>query len=186
MGGTYDPAAGQIVWDFHVPLDEQRDFYRDHPPSALDGMTCTAIDSPPWQFDGHGEPVNAFFELACRCGSRLFAVAGRSDGEEIRGPIRVECHGCGAEQVIFDPQVHGYDAAAGLVDHDGVDGGRAPLEDPDVPAPHEVIVRFEYPSEHLGDASYAGRERDLFSWITILARAPGAGALAMLFDEECA
>jgi hypothetical protein len=38
--------TGQIVWTMHVPLDEQRAFYAAHPPRALDGLSCTAIDLP--------------------------------------------------------------------------------------------------------------------------------------------
>jgi hypothetical protein len=56
----------------------------------------------------------------------------------------------------------------------------------EVPSPHEVIVRFEYPSEHLGGGDHDGREHDVFSWITILARDPRTGTLAQLFEDECA
>ena len=38
MGGTVDPKTGQVVWEMHVPLDEQLAHYRAHPPRALRGL----------------------------------------------------------------------------------------------------------------------------------------------------
>ena len=60
-----------------------------------------------------------------------------------------------------------------------------PDDFPDVDPPYEVLVRYEFPSEHLGAEEWRGREQDVFSWITVLARTP-AGELVFLFDWECA
>jgi hypothetical protein len=50
-----------------------------------------------------------------------------------------------------------------------------------------VIVRFEFPSDHLGgDDQWKGREQDPFSWITFVARDAETGELEFLFDDECA
>jgi hypothetical protein len=42
------------------------------------------------------------------------------------------------------------------------------------------------PSDHLGSGDHDGVERDLFGWITIVARDPSTGELAFMFDDECA
>jgi hypothetical protein len=49
-----------------------------------------------------------------------------------------------------------------------------------------VVVRFEYPSEHLGDPEWSGREHDLYSWFTLLARDPETKQLEHLYELECA
>lgn len=188
MGGTLNPKTGQIEWDFHVPFDEQRAYYAAHPPSALAGLTATPIDVE-FPFDGHGEPVNAVFALTCPCGGDLFIVACWVEDNEIRPPISIECAACEASHEIFDPTRHGYDAVAGGLPADPPSDDSYPddLTHDDIDVPHQVLVRFEFPSDHLGgDAEWKGREHDLFSWITILARDPKTGALAFLFDDECA
>jgi len=81
MGGTVDPKTGEIAWEMNVPLSEQLAFYRGHPPCALGDLCATAVEQIEWKFDGHGEPVNSFFELACPCGSKRFtATCGSSWG----------------------------------------------------------------------------------------------------------
>ena len=187
MGGIYDPKTGKIEWTFHVPLDEQVVFYRANPPSCLAGLTAKPIDLD-FTFDGHGEPVNAIFEVTCACGSALFIAACMVEEDTIRAPITLECAGCEAEHVIYDPSRHGYDALAGGLPSDELDDDAYPDEitPVDVEMPHHVIVRFEFPSDHLGDADHKGREQDLFSWITILARDPKTGDVEFLFDDECA
>jgi hypothetical protein len=187
MGGRVDPKTGDIVWEAHVPLDEQRAFYASHRPRALDGLSARPIELPDHEFDGHGEPVNAIFELQCRCGSRQFIAFGYfKEGEPVRPPLTIECADCDLEHVLFDDTEHGYDAEMGNnrepVDHEG-----APDElwwDEFGP-PYALIVRFEFPSEHLGDDRYAGKEPNLFSWITVLAR-DDTGKLMTLLDYECA
>lgn len=81
MGGTVDPNTGEVVWEMHVPLADQLAHYRAHPPRAIAALRASSVDVD-FAFDGHGEPVNAVFELACPCGStRFVAVAGIEDGE---------------------------------------------------------------------------------------------------------
>ena len=66
MGGTIDPKTGEVVWQMHVPAAEQLAYYRSHPPRALSGLRATPIEVE-FQFDGHGEPINSIFEVACPC-----------------------------------------------------------------------------------------------------------------------
>jgi hypothetical protein len=175
MGGTYDPATKQIVWKMNVPLEEQRTFYRSHPPQALGALRSTAVDLD-WRFDGHGEPINSVFSLACPCGGGRFTATCGVDGDNnVAPPIGLECSDC---EEIFEI----FNVGAQVDDPEHFDD----LTPEGFAAPHEVIVRFEHASETLGDPRLVGREPDAFCWFTLLARAPGDGRLEQLFDWECA
>lgn len=188
MGGTVDPKTGQITWHMNVPLAEQLAFYRSHPPRALGRLRATAVEHIDWQFDGHGEPVNSIFELACPCGAKLFTatcgVDASDDGNEVCPPIGLECGACEAAFEIFDPSKHGWD---GVMCGDTFDepGGYDDLEG-DIQAPHEIVVRFEHGSDTLGRPELVGREQDVFTWFTLLARNPETKELEQLFEWECA
>jgi len=185
MGGTYDPTTGQMVWTMHVPLADQLAHYRSHPPRAIRELRAMPVDVD-FRFDGHGEPVDVAFELACPCGGTRFDVTcGLDEDDEPAPPIELECGACAASYKIFDDNEHGYDAELNSVER------QAPelivdLDPADIDLTPELVVRFEFPSDHLGDPQYAGREHDLFSWFTLLARDPETKQLEFLFDAECA
>ena len=189
MGGTVDPKTGEIVWDMNVPLAEQLAFYRSHPPKALESLRATAIDQLDWQFDGHGEPVNTIFALACSCGSRLFtAMCGIEvvDGEnQVCAPIGIECDACEAAFEVFDPSEHGWNAVM-CGDRFDEPSAYGDLDGETIAAPHEIVVRFEHASDTLGTAELAGKEPDVFTWFTLLARDPETKQLEQLFEYECA
>jgi len=189
MGGTFDSKTGQFVWEMKVPLAEQLAFYRSHPPRALGNLRATALEQLDWQFDGHGEPVNSIFELACPCGGNLFnatcGVETGDDGNVVSPPIGIECEACEAAFDIFDPGEHGWNAVMCGDKFDEPDA-YDDLEGADIAAPHEIVVRFEHASESLGDPELAGREQDVFSWFTLLARDPESKQLEQLFEWECA
>lgn len=171
-----------------VPLAEQLAFYRSHAPRALGNLRATALEQIGWQFDGHGEPVNSIFELACPCGGKLFnATSGVDDSNTVCPPIGIECEACKAAFEIFDPNEHGWNAVMcgdtfTFDDPDAYDD----LEGEDIAAPHEIVVRFEHGSDSLGDPELVGREQDVFSWFTLLARDPDSKRLEQLFEWECA
>jgi hypothetical protein len=190
MGGTYDPKTNQIVWEFKVPLEEQTAFYRGHPPSALDRLGCRPISLPDHQFDGHGEPVNAIFEVACRCGCKRFAATGWvNEDNDIGPPVTLFCDECQEQYEIFDEAKHGFDAlvtaTGGGVSRGREDGSDHPNDFPDPEPPYEVVVRFEFASDLLGGDEWKGREQDAFTWITVLAR-KADGSVETLIDWECA
>jgi hypothetical protein len=168
----------------NVPLAEQLAFYRSHPPAALGPLRATPVDQLDWPFDGHGEPVNAVFELACPCGgTRFTATCGVDADNNVARPIGLECAACQAAFEIFD--AHGWDAV--MCGERGDEPDHFDDLKPDgIAAPHQVIVRFEHGSETLGDPALAGREPDVFSWFTLLARDPDDARLEQLFDWECA
>jgi hypothetical protein len=189
MGGTVDPETGEIIWTMRVSAAEQLAYYRSHPPRALSPLRVTPTEQLDWRFDGHGEPINSIFELACSCGSKLFnatcGVDSREDENLTSPPIGLECDACESAFVLFDPSEHGWDAV--------MCGGR--FEDPEgfddlcgneVSSPHETVVRFEYASDSLGDPELTGREQDVFTWFTLLARDARTKRLEQLFEWECA
>ena len=185
MGGIVDPKTGDVIWTLHVPVADQIAHYRAHPPRSLEGLRATPIDVD-WKFDGHGEPVNAVFELACACGGTKFCAMCDADADHmVCSPISLHCDACEAVYEIFDSGTDGYDGEAG--DLPGDDGeGPYDLETHEVDEPFEAVVRYEYPSDHLGDPDYAGREHNLYSWFTLLARDPETKKLEHLYDFECA
>lgn len=185
MGGTVDPITGQVIWEMTVPLADQLVFYDAHPPRCLDGFACAPITLPELLFDGHGEPVNSIFELACACGGKRFTVLGHVENNVIASPIELECADCDATRLVFDARKHGWNGALGLNGHWEVGDQVEELGDV-IEAPHHVIVRFEHGSETLGDAEWKDREQDLFNWITVVARDPETGELGIVFDDECA
>lgn len=190
MGGTYDAELGGVRWAFHVPLEEQPRHYAAHPPAALGELRATAVELAGHVFDGHGEPVNVVYEVACPCGSGLFSVLGHWSEEagEFLDPIILVCDACEAWHEVYDCRRHGYDGAVG--NNAGVELPPAEAIDDvlaeELDAPHEVLVRFEFPSEHLGDPGLPCAASDLFSWITVLGRDPDDGRIATLFEAECA
>jgi hypothetical protein len=186
MGGTVDPKTGNIAWEMNVPLEEQLAFYRSHPPRAIAELRATSVEYIEWTFDGHGEPVNSIFELACPCGSKLFTTTcGVDDDDEVTPPIAIQCDSCDAAFDIFDASEHGWNAVM-CGDKFEAPDAFFELEGEAIAAPHEVVVRFEHGSETLGDPELAGREPDVFSWFTLLARDPETRQLEQLFEWECA
>jgi hypothetical protein len=189
MGGTVDPKTGEVVWDFHVPLADQPAHYAAHPPSALAPVRATAIELPDHPFDGHGEPVNVAFAVSCPCGGKQFVALGywSDDEERFTSPITLECATCETLHEIFDIRMHGFDGAV---------GNNRSLEPPppetidaipcELDEPYEVIVRFEFPSDHLGDPDLDADASDLFSWITVVGRDAESQRLVTLFEDECA
>ena len=189
MGGTVDPKTGQVQWEFHVPLDEQPLYYAAHPPTALKGLKVVAVPKVDFTFDGHGEPVNAIFAVRCPCGGELFTPCGHWDDDAgWLAPIAIECEKCDESFNVFDETQHGWDAAM---------GNNAKIELPpaeafgaidlaDVDTPCRILVRFEYPSDVLGDPGVTQEPSELFSWITILGQDPEDGSLEMVFENECA
>jgi hypothetical protein len=196
MGGTVDPKTGNVIWTMHRPLDEQLAFYAAHPPACIAAFTCTPTHVLDFTFDGHGEPVNAIFELACPCGSKLFDAYAQTDPDPdadrdpddsgLMPPVELVCASCETARVIFDPRIHGWNGVHNLAGEWNVDASLQDLYIDDLGARHHIIVRFEHGSETLGDAAFTGREQDVFSWISILAKDPESDDVELLLEHECA
>jgi len=163
---------------------DQLAYYRAHPPSALAAVRAEPTELSGVRFDGHGEPLNPVFAITCTCGSRELALWGWVREEEIGPPLAVACDTCGADLDLFDPSLHGYDAVASGDADDDDDDDSFPDEFPDAEPPYELFVRFEYSPSDFDDPRWAGRQSDLFSWITVVAKTKNG--LVHLFDWECA
>jgi hypothetical protein len=160
--------------------------HREQPPSALDGVKCTRIARLNWEFDGHPDSLDVMFEIACPCGGKLFTVGAWFDGDEARPPITIACSTCDTEHVVFDAGKHGYDAADRTIEIEPEGDVADDLVPADFPAPHQVIIRYEYSADERVDPKWRGREQELFTWFTLLARDAKTGQLAFIFEEECA
>ena len=96
--------------------------------------------------------------------------------------------GCGSSRVIHDPRRHGFDGAVGNnVSFPAPRGVPRILEADDVESPYELFVRLEYPNDTLtSHPQFAGREAELYSWVTLVGFVDCIGRRATLFDSECA
>lgn len=166
-----------------VPVEEQISHYRRRPPSCLTGLRPTTVDLDEFQFDGHGEAVNAIFAIACACGSTRFTATAHVPEEDSwpEPPVTLSCAACNTSYEVFDAAKHGYDGVLDNSEFDTVGTAREITRNS-----CEIIARFEYPSDLLGDDEFKEIEHDLFSWITIVGRDPDSRELVTLFDFECA
>jgi hypothetical protein len=173
---------------------DQAEYFRAHPPRCIAGFAATPTELPEVQFDGHGEPHNPVFALACGCGSRQLKVHGYrwSDPDSGRAwllsPLSAECAACGKRTDLFDVGVHGYDGEQGRNVRPRAEG--TPVLDDCGRCGKlvaELFARFEYPPDlFVGDAQFGGREQDLFTWFTLVGRCCDCGQMLGYADVECA
>jgi hypothetical protein len=173
---------------------DQGDYFRTHPPRCIAGFTATLVELPEVEFDGHGEPHNPVFALACRCGSRQLKVHGYrwvhdSGRVFLLSPLAAECAACGQRTELFDAGTHGYD---GELSHSGARRAEGEPVVDDCGACGEQVVevfaRFEYPTDLFGGGypEFAGREQDLFTWFSLVGRCCACGQMLGFADAECA
>jgi len=183
---------------------------RQHPPRCIAGFDVRPTELPGVQFDGHGslpahlrgivsapEHINPIFALACKCGSNLHRVHGhewtnphRNNEVWFISPLALECAACGRMTDLFDSDAHGYDAELGSgVSAPRAEGRRVMLGCEDCePTSFEAFARFEYPDDIFDGQTpeYAGREQDLFSWFTLVAKCSHCARMTFVADFECA
>ncbi len=168
--------------------------FRTHPPRCLASFTTQFTKLPRFHFDGHGEEMNAIFQLQCSCGHSKFAVLGEpgddSEVPALTGPLALRCHRCKNTTLFFDPGMHGYNAEL-----EPKPAGPTPPEDPASfacdrcgPKPMEVFARFEYPDDLFDDdfEQAHGRQQDFFTWFSAVAKCPGCKRFLLVYDQECA
>jgi hypothetical protein len=186
-------------------IETQRAFYQSNPPRCLAGFEARPAELSAYRFDGHGEVLNSYWAVACPCGGDKFSIHGYSyisgakDCDEYTvflSPIQLECAACGRAALLFDGSIHGYDPE--------IDAACAPLYDPAdngaVKALYRcedglclndsfaVFARFEYPGDLFDEsfAAFKGREKDLFTWFTLVAGCGHCGRRSTAADFECA
>jgi len=167
---------------------------RTTPPRCLSGFTTRPSSLKGVRFDGHGEPLNVVYQVACACGHDAFRALGHRvtiDGyNAFVSPLALECAACGKVTELFDAAEHGYDPE--VCGHSYAARGTGPREP--FACGHcrgEVMTahaRFEHSSETLEDSTgeFTGREHDLFTWFTLVGECRGCGGVLEVADFECA
>ena len=174
----------------------QIDFFRSNPPRCLANFAVTPCELPGVEFDGHGEPLNTIFRVACYCGSAKHFIVGYNwqnpdfgNQSVFLSPILLRCESCARLTELIDTDIHG---------HDGEQGGsctvRSEGRQQDFgcfncgPRSFEVFTRFEYPSDLLdGDCElYRGRESDFFTWFSLRGICSECKTFQDITDYECA
>jgi hypothetical protein len=170
-------------------------YVRSHPPKCL-----TAFHTSPAVFtgrlDGHGEPVNSFFEVHCPCGSKehqvlCYPIVHPDSGDVVLvGPIALRCKKCRRTSELFDAKQHGYDAEHGTAPRRLCgEGERTAFVCPQCQtANFGVVARFEYSSDGLydDDEQLIARAEDYFTWFTLLGRCAGCSKETHIVEFECA
>jgi hypothetical protein len=178
-----------------VPPTDQTRYYQEHPPRCLEAFATQAAPPPDGTLDGHGEELNTAFSVRCSCGEAALTILGHSWREPGRhgqlillSPLRLSCPTCERTALLFDTDLHGYDAEL------GVSGGT--LRGEGEPSPHvcpacdgasfEVVARFEYPDD-LFDEEFdesRGHEQDLFTWFSLHGRCTSCGKWSTVAEFE--
>lgn len=187
------------------------------PPSCLRYFATARVDADSLgvNLDGHGEPGNAAFALACAaCGGRQMVAIGHhavsdhatgSDAKFIDSPLSARCVGCGRANVVFDGAWQGYNPAVCgdiLGSPTVTTTGRGP-SGPLVcekcgGGTWQLTCRFEHSGEQIyaireaadeGDAAVSavlGREQDAFTWFTLVGDCAACGQPQTLAEFETA
>jgi hypothetical protein len=167
---------------------------RSTPPRCLEGFALRPSRLKGVVFDGHGEPLNKVYQLACACGHDRFRVLGHHVMNQrtpvFVSPLALECAACGKLTELIDTDVHGYDAELG---HGSATirgtGPRTPFAcDTCGVRPMTAHARFEHSSETLEDSTgaFSGNEQNLFTWFSLVGQCDGCGRVLHVADFECA
>lgn len=183
-------------------LEAQRQHFQSIAPSCLEEFYTKPAKLESHEFDGHGEELNSYWEIICRCGSEHFSLEAYSviiqdsliKEPVLASPIRVICDDCDSAKTIFDSNLHGYNPVAC--------GGSCSIYGPDISGStkfvhscrlcngtsHKVSMRFEYPGDLFDDGmdEFKGRETELFTWFSCLINCLGCGTRVDFASFECA
>jgi hypothetical protein len=165
------------------------------PPRCLAGFKLRSSDLKGVTFDGHGEPLNKVFQLACTCGHDHFQVLGHHLTND-RGtsifvsPLALQCAACEKVTELIDTDKHGYDAELGLGSAT-IRGtaDRTPFAcDECGVRPMTAHARFEHSSDIFEDSTgeFEGNEQNLFTWFSLVGHCEGCKRLLRVADFECA
>lgn len=177
----------------------QTEYYETHPPRCIAPFSAELGDLGDWQFDGHGAgQINTAFRLSCSCGCDRHTIfvypwTNPDDPNQmvLLSPISLQCISCNKKTLLIDTAVHGYDSELG---HGSAtmrgEGTPEALECPDcnLNKAYQVIVRFEYPDDLFSEdfREHQGRQQDLFTWFSLVARCAKCGGMSPVADFECA
>jgi hypothetical protein len=173
------------------------------PPKCLDAVRAWPAEPPDILLDTLTDSPNRFFSVGCPCGGTLFSVSGQItrniliDQDLVYGPATVHCTQCDRRAVVFDPRLHGFDVE---LDHFPPTSAQSSPERGFVcpTCGHTVfglVARFEYPARLLealdsgidpGYPANVGRERDLFTWFTLIGLCSACRQHTTVVSQECA
>jgi hypothetical protein len=194
-------------------LDQQA-FFKSHRPRCIADFVARPIELPNVKFDGHARPslydanstsaviegpdyVNPVYSLSCTCGGinhfiHCFRWRNPDYHDQLvhLSPIDLRCAECDKKSLLFDSDVHGYDAELG---HGSAtvrgEGDRVVFECPTCGRqPLEALVRFELGGDIFDDSfkQFAGRQQDLFSWFSLVGKCSSCSRMFEVADFECA
>ncbi len=177
-------------------MENQLEYFKNNPPRCLDNFNVKSVEIDNIEYDGHGEEMNPFFQLACQCGSSSLSVLGYwwknpDNGESFFvGPLSTKCLDCKTENDLFDIKYHGYDAELDHGCYSARGEGRptifvCPSCNLDI---FELLARFEYTGDLFEDdfPETHGREKDLFTWFSLHGKCQNCLAATEICEYECA
>lgn len=177
----------------------QSEYYETHPPRCIAAFTAQVGDFDDWEFDGHeSDQINTVFQLSCTCGSdkHMVFVHPWKDPDDagevlVLSPISLVCVACQKKTVLIDTDVHGHDSELGIGSttmrgedlEESIECGECDLN-----KEYQVFVRFEYPDDLFSEdfREYEGRQQDLFTWFSLIAKCSKCSAMLPVADFECA
>lgn len=186
-------------------------YLRTHPPRCVAGFNCQLIDLPEFPDDArrHCDPGFEFedyptcpettFRLLCHRGSCLHFIhgyhftstEGKAPVDLFVGPHFLECAACGKQTELLDLEKHGYDAELGHGCYSFRSCGTAGVFECRTCGrqPFETLVIFSYSCAEdyfaSPDEATAGREQDLFDWVSVGATCAKCSKLQRVTDYEC-
>lgn len=186
-------------------------FLLSHIPRCIMGFEATIHTAPAFPLDGHASTADfgpdasekiiasdqllSSFAVACACGSQHHSIKGYSwqnpnfeNLEVFLSPINLSCVSCAKESVVFDSDLHGYNAELGLGSRSVRAEGALSLFGCSQcdSCSFEVSTCFEFSDYVFEDEDFKGREQDFFGWFTLLGKCAACGAEHLVADFECA
>ncbi|NVJ49790.1 MAG: hypothetical protein HWE11_05350 [Gammaproteobacteria bacterium] len=175
-------------------MNNELEFFKNNPPRCLDNFKATSVDAKNIVFDGHGQEVNPFFEIKCKCGSENLSVLGywwENPDNKLNffiGPISLKCVECSEENDLFDIKYHGYDAELGHGYYSARGEGVKKLFECEACNSNnfKLLTRFEY-TEFKDDFPEAkGKEKELFTWFSLHGECSSCNSSVQIYEDECA
>lgn len=175
--------------------DDFIDWMWTHPPRCVSNITYEA----PYQLaesltKNYGDYSTAF-GVCCSCGNRILGIRLLSlmeNGKEyLVPPVYIFCKKCNKETLIFDSEMHGWDAETGAFPYK-YEGTKFDYSCPACKGElFEVAVGFQYSTNEedlkriLDDAEY-NRHQDFFEWFATEVRCNTCQNIQQIMDYECA
>lgn len=129
------------------------------------------------------------FQLACPCGSNLFEIIHYSEYHENPcSPLYTLCKQCGKRELLFDSDLHGYDAMIGDSVLTKGTSEETVWACPKCHRSGRIILSFGYSTteEDLENLSINGHVTDFFDGLMVFHVCAESGSLHSVAGYECA